>query len=862
MLPRTITKGIAATTLRRTVAFVLALAQMLVLFFGAISPEPALADTASYCATGTTSSGTISGVLNTYYPPKSSGTLASGSTTVNIGTINASGASTTFSPGDLALIIQMQDGSSMNDANSTSYGTGNTTAGTYEYTVIKTVSGSTLTLSQGLVHSYYQNTSEGQSYEIVRVPRYSTATFSSSTPPAPAAWNGSSGGILALDVAGTLNLNGATIAASALGFRGGLGISMSGSSSGANTDYLTSDTNQANGEKGEGIGGTPANLYNSTSGIANTGLTDTLPGGKSFAKGAALNAGGGGSDNDPPGNDENTGGGGGGNGGAGGQGGWNWSPIYPTLYSTSTPTGVNETVNADGTTGTGGVGGHAFSPAINSIVMGGGGGAGVRNNSTAYDSSGGSGGAIVLIQAGTISGSGTINDNGGSGVTPQNDGGGGGGAGGTVVVLANSGISGLTINANGAAGTPANLGSTSGAHGPGGGGGGGVIITSSSPASANITGGINGTTETTSGSTISYGAASGSAGASLSGSVGGPDGAAPGALCTYGTLLGPYGVPGATGNYTGGTADTMHDFTLASVACTNGPATSSSSFLCTMPATGVAFVNSVENTGTASDTYNLTASGTSTGWTVTFYAASGCSGGGSTYPTCTKGSAITTIAVAAGSTANFYTILTTSTQQSPYTLVGTTITATSQASGDYNATFDGLYPGGALILGKGSSGLVTNCPSVSSGTEPANGGTSGICPGGTLLYVITYQNVAPSWFAAGSSALGTEPAFAANAVNLSNVAITEDGAATCSSGCPTYTNNWATTTFGLNAAPVDSTFGTSTTYTYYNGTAFASGTYPNMTAGYTKFKATLNAASNPSVKPGVSGAITFNVTVK
>ena len=36
-----------------------------------------------------------------------------------------------------------------------------------------------------------------------------------------------------------------------------------------------------------------------------------------------------------------------------------------------------------------------------------------------------------------------------------------------------------------------------------------------------------------------------------------------------------------------------------------------------------------------------------------------------------------------------------------------------------------------------------------------------------------------------------------------------------------------------------------------------------MTAGYTKFAATLNATGTPAtVKPGDSGIITFNVTVK
>ncbi|HTV72662.1 MAG TPA: hypothetical protein VME66_03020, partial [Candidatus Acidoferrales bacterium] len=88
----------------------------------------------------------------------------------------------------------------------------------------------------------------------------------------------------------------------------------------------------------------------------------------------------------------------------------------------------------------------------------------------------------------------------------------------------------------------------------------------------------------------------------------------------------------------------------------------------------------------------------------------------------------------------------------------------------------------------------------------------------------------------------------------SSLVITDDGSLS--------TNNWATYTYGLNAAPVDSLNGSNTTYVYSGGSGFASGTYPSMTAGYTKFVATVGASTNYVCTPGSTGTITYNVTVK
>ena len=831
--------------------------QALSFFVVTSAPRSALAATAGYCATPSKdgSPASVTGVVNTYYAGPA-GTLGAGSTAVTLGTRNAGGSATAFAAGDLMLVMQMQDGSAMSTANGTTYGTGGAAAGTYEYAKVASVAGATVTIASGLIHSYYASAAKGQSYQIVRVPQYGATTLTSGL--APAVWSGSgtavSGGVLAIDVASTLALGGATVSASGLGFRGGGGRGLNGGT-GALTDYVTADTDAVNGEKGEGIGGTPYWVYNAAGGLLN--VTDTLPStNASFGKGAPLNGGGGGTDNDPPANDENTGGGGGGNGGAGGQGGWNWSPIYPTLYSAANPTGVNETVNADGTTGTGGVGGRGFSPAANSFVMGGGGGAGTRNNSVDPDASGGPGGGIVLIRAGALSGTGTIAANGASGVTPQNDGGGGGGAGGAVVVLANSGFGGLTATATGAAGTNANPGGVE--HGPGGGGGGGVVITGAAVTSS-LGGGANGYTGAA--TNEPYGAAAGASGVSLTAAVTAPDGAQPGEACAYAVVNGPYGVPSATGNYQGGTVDNMHDFTVAGFACTNGAPVSNGTSTCGVPAAGVTFANTLQNAGTGNDRFTLSAA-PSAGWTVTFYNAT-CSGGGAAWPVCTRGTQITApVAVVAGATFSYLAVFTASGAVAPFAQTGAQITATGSFA-DSNVTYDGFYPGGPLQIGKGNSALISNCPAGTTPAGPANGSATGICPGGTLLYVITYQNVAPSSLAPGGAALGTEPAFATNAINLSSVTVTEDGAATCSSGCTAYTNNWASQSFGLSAAPVDSLYGAKTSYTLSNGTQYASGTYPSIAAGYTKFAATLNATGSPAtVKPGDTGVITFKVTVR
>jgi uncharacterized repeat protein (TIGR01451 family) len=501
--------------------------------------------------------GSIAGVVNAYYPPAAAGTVSSGSKSVALGAAAASGAQSAIAIGDLLLVIQMQD-AQINSTNTSSYGSGLPgdpsgstslgTSGQFEFvtaTSAVAVTGGTLSFTGtgvggGLLNTYTSavasNTSvppQGiQTFQVIRVPQYTSATLSSGL--TALSWNGATGGVLALDVASQLTLGG-TVVTDGLGFRGGGGIDLIGSTTGANTDTVFPSpatlpalpppaNSGADASKGEGIAGTPhwvsptqSTIVHTTT-ATSTGQTyaEGLPNG-SFARGAPGNAGGGATDANPAANNQNDGGGGGANGGAGGVGGFAW--------------------NSAGIAG--GYGGAPFPATTSALVMGGGGGAGTSNDGAYWDpstdtggadcgtnctgiySSGAAGGGIVIVRAGSVTGTGTITANGLTSLDQENDGTGGGGAGGTILFFANSGgLGGLTAQATGgnggntwpeqAPGTPF----PGNRHGPGGGGGGGVIFTTSAPASAVVSGGTPGH------STLAndpYGATPGQTGQSTSG---------------------------------------------------------------------------------------------------------------------------------------------------------------------------------------------------------------------------------------------------------------------------------------------------------------------------------------------------------
>ena len=501
--------------------------------------------------------GALSGVVNAYYPPSAVGTAAAGSNSINLGPAAAGSAATNIASGDLVLIIQMQ-GAQINSTNTTSYGDGipghpfGSTSlgatGVFEFvtatntTPVTPAAGGTLTFigtgaNNGLLNSYTSaaaTATQGiQTFQVIRVPQYATATLSSTTPVTALAWNGATGGVLALDVASQLTLNGGSAILDGLGFRGGAGITERGITGFAKTDTVDASPTAlpnlsgggdppagggAGGGKGEGIAGTPhwvapsitTITHASTASNTAQAVVEGLPNG-SFARGAPGNAGGGATDADPTANDQNSGGGGAGNGGQGGLGGFGW--------------------NSAGLVG--GYGGASFPTTTSALIMGGGGGGGTTNNGSYWDtssdtgnadcglnctgvySSGGAGGGVVIIHAGSMVGSGTISANGQTALTPENDGAGGGGAGGTILVYTNTGgLGGLTASAAGGNGGntwpeqgpgtfPGNR------HGAGGGGGGGVIFATSAPGSSNV---LNGNPGWSTLANDPYGATSGQPG--------------------------------------------------------------------------------------------------------------------------------------------------------------------------------------------------------------------------------------------------------------------------------------------------------------------------------------------------------------
>src|SRR5215218_26169 len=228
-------------------------------------------------------------------------------------------------------------------------------------------------------------------------------------------------------------------------------------------------------------------------------------------------------------------------------------------------------------------------------------------------------------------------------------------------------------------------------------------------------------------------------------------------------LLGPSGAPAAVGP-----TDNNDDYTNKSVA---PAAIASLSHLDTLAsAASVDFVNTVQNTGNADDTFTLTAPTVPAGFTV----AISTNGGGSF--TTVSGGGSTTLAVAFGASANFIVRVTAPSGSAVLQGFSTTIRATSGiSSGQSNDTIDRLYTGFLKLL---KSYTVINGTSV--------GGPTDAVPGADIEYTITYSNVSVGGGGAGCVDLVA-----------SNVVISEDGNAA--------PNNWATTTTQITSpAPADS----------------------------------------------------------
>jgi uncharacterized repeat protein (TIGR01451 family) len=718
--------------------------------------------------------GALTGIVNAYYPPASTGTVAAGATSIVLGAAAANGAQAAIASGDLLLVIQMQ-GAQINSKNTSSYGSGlpgdpsgSTSlgnSGEFEFVTATSavpVGGGTLSFTGtgvggGLLNSYTSAAASStstppqgiQTFQVIRVPQYTSATLSSGL--TALAWNGATGGVLALDVASQLTLGG-TVATDGLGFRGGAGIDVTGSTTGANTDTMTlspatlpalppAANSGANGSKGEGIAGTPhwiapplSTIVHTTT-ATSTGQTyaEGLPLG-SFARGAPGNAGGGATDANPAANNQNDGGGGGANGGAGGQGGYAWNSA-----------GIS-----------GGFGGALFPATTSAIVMGGGGGAGTSNDGAYWDpstdtgnadcgasctgiySSGAAGGGIVIVRTGSLVGTGTITANGQTSLDQENDGTGGGGAGGTILLFANSGaLGGVTVSAAGGNGGNTWPEQTPGTpfpgnrHGPGGGGGGGVVLTSAAPGSVNVSGGLPGT------STLAndpYGATIGQTGVATTGfSITETPGTQSGAYCAGADLAvtnagspNPV-IPGNNITYTQtvtnkGPLDAINasfseavpgNTTFQSLAVPTG-------WVCTTPAaggTGNVTCTNPDVANAAMGTFTLVVTvlpGTVSGTQITDTDAVTS---GSSDPNLANNTATVVTLVAAANTANI--VVTNSASPNPVQ-AGNNITYVITVTNDGPAaatsvTFNDAIPTNTTFFSFAQTGTVWSCPSPGSG---------------------------------------------------------------------------------------------------------------------------------------------------
>ena len=714
--------------------------------------------------------GAITGIVNAYYPPANGVTgAAAGTTSVSLGAVSAAGAHKAIAKNDLILIIQMQN-AAINSTNTSSYGdgtagdpaTGSTNinnTGEFEFVVATSavpVGGGTLSFTGGganggLLNSYTNaaasNTQGQATFQVIRVPQYSSATLTSGLTAAP--WNGSTGGVLAIDASGQLTLGG-TVAVDGEGFRGGGGRILGGGS-GAATDYITLSTNNANGSKGEGIAGTPAFVapvagFSTTDSATATNQTfaEGLPNG-SYARGAPGNAGGGATDANPAANDQNSGGGAGGNGGTGGNGGFGW--------------------NSAGIVG--GFGGTPFIASTGTLILGGGGGAGTTNNGTFYIpstatggngtglfSSGAQGGGIAIIHAGSISGTGSVTANGNTATNVENDGGGGGGAGGSIRIFANSGtFSGLTVQANGGSGGTTWQTQAPGTpfpgnrHGPGGGGGGGVIFLSAPPTpTSSVSGGVNGFSTT---ANDAYGATVGLPGTINSNfTINETPGAQPGGECASADLSVTNSgtpavvVPGNAITYTqtvtnNGPLEAVNTVLSEAVPAntTFASLTIPTGWSCTTPAVGAAgnitcTDPDLANAGTGSFTLKVTVNGATPNGTQIIDTVNVTSG--TTDPNLANNTATVVTVVGLATTAN---IAVTKTATPNPVLAGNKITYTivvknNGPAGAANAVFNDPIPAGTTFSTLTQTGTVWSCPAPTTAVQctlnpfPSGGSTT------------------------------------------------------------------------------------------------------------------------------------------
>lgn len=440
-------------------------------------------------------------IVNEYTALTANAAMGATTITVAASALNANSRfSAPLAAGDLLLLVQPQ-GATISTADDDTYGTvtalGN--AGRYQLVEVASVPSSTTIALSCKLYSAYTTAGHAQ---VVRVPRYTTLAVNANVSVKAQAWNGTTGGVLAIETTGNVTLaTGATLDVSALGFRGGA-IEQNTDAAGNNDFGYRSAADTYGAEKGESIAGTIAEY-------------DALNG--RYGRGAPANGGGGG-------NSHNAAGGGGANAAVAGaiytgtgnpdrgtgnayDAAWN---LEAANFATSTSTGggrggyTYSNSNQDALTlatgqaawggdnrqNKGGLGGH---PIVSSgrAFFGGGGGAGDSNNNSGTTGAAG-GGFIYLVSGGAVTGGSLLADGGSVTTASNNDGAGGGGGGGSVVVVSTNLTTTSLLARGGKGGSQSAIGTE--AEGAGGGGGGGLVSYTTGTPTTDVSGGLNGTT--------------------------------------------------------------------------------------------------------------------------------------------------------------------------------------------------------------------------------------------------------------------------------------------------------------------------------------------------------------------------------
>ena len=355
---------------------------------------------ANSCEIGTGSDGPLTSTgTTTINQTASSASGTAGSTTITLG------SATGFAAGDNVLVHQTQG----------------TNAGLWEIATVTAVSANALTIATPLAHSYASSGGNNHAQAIV-VPQYTDVVVPAGTTLTAPAWNGTTGGVLALQANGTITVDG-TVNMNGRGYRG--------RSHAGSCGYRCST-----GFSGESYAG---------------------PGVASLA--ANGNAGGGGARGQDCGNA-----GGGSYKSAGGVGANHTSGSCAGQGGNSSPGAVIGSTNLDA-----------------SFYFGGAGGEGGSDEDGAYPGQGGNGGGAIILLGNVVSGTGTVQASGSGGGGGNNSScgggwgmaGGGGGAGGAIRVrgLVSVAFPTSRMYVNGGGGGYC----SGGGYGPAGGGGLGVV---------------------------------------------------------------------------------------------------------------------------------------------------------------------------------------------------------------------------------------------------------------------------------------------------------------------------------------------------------------------------------------------------